>query len=295
MIKIITLSIALFCLANSTDAQTTKKKTKKAVKAAPVVKNKTVVQVAPVKDSVIKLIKDTTAVIIKTSSGDLPSTPNTIPAKVETPEAVTPVVTDKSSNNDVISGLREALRIGTDNSSKKLNKVDGFFADAAIKILMPEEAKKMEKTLRNFGLGSVVDDAILSMNRAAEDAAGGIGTIFWDAIKQMNISDGLQILRGGDFAATDYLKKTTTATLTSKFRPVIETSLAKTGAAKYWKDAFSAYNNFSSTPVNTDLAAYVTEKALQGLFLNISLEEQKIRKDPAAQVTNLLKNVFGKK
>ena len=153
----------------------------------------------------------------------------------------------------------------------------------------------MEKTLRNFGLGSVVDDAILSMNRAAEDAAGGIGTIFWDAIKQMNISDGLQILRGGDFAATDYLKKTTTATLTSKFRPVIETSLAKTGATKYWKDAFSAYNNFSSTPVNTDLAAYVTEKALQGLFLNISLEEQKIRKDPAAQVTNLLKNVFGKK
>ena len=198
------------------------------------------------------------------------------------------------SNDDIISGLKEALRVGTDSSTKKLSKLDGFFGDAAIKILMPEEAKKMEKTLRNFGMGSLVDKAILSMNRAAEDAANGVGNIFWDAIKQMSIKDGLQILRGGDFAATDYLKTMTTKELTEKFRPVIEASLVKVDATKYWKDVFTAYNRFSAAPVNTDLNAYVTEKALGGLFYNISLQEQKIRKDPAAQVTDILKKVFGK-
>ena len=199
------------------------------------------------------------------------------------------------SNDDIISGLKEALRVGTDSSTKKLSKLDGFFGDAAIKILMPEEAKKMEKTLRSFGMGSLVDKAILSMNRAAEDAANGVGDIFWNAIKQMSIKDGLQILRGGDFAATDYLKVNTTKVLTEKFRPVIEASLTKVDATKYWKDVFTAYNKFSSTPVNTDLNAYVTEKALSGLFYNIGLQEQKIRKDPAAQVTDILKKVFSSK
>ena len=199
------------------------------------------------------------------------------------------------TNDEIINGLKEALKVGTDSSAKRLNKLDGFFANAAIKILMPDEAKKMENTLRNFGLGSLVDQAILSMNRAAEDAAGGVGEIFWTAIKQMSITDGLKILRGGDFAATDYLKAATTKILTEKFRPVIEASLIKTDATRYWKDAFTAYNRFSRTPVNTDLTGYVTERALKGLFYNIGLEEQKIRKDPAAQVTAILKKVFGGK
>ncbi|HAO45444.1 MAG TPA: DUF4197 domain-containing protein [Ferruginibacter sp.] len=198
------------------------------------------------------------------------------------------------SNEDIISGLKDALRVGTDSSTKKLGSMDGFFKDAAIKILMPEEAKKVEKTLRNFGMGSLVDKAVLSMNRAAEDAASGVGNIFWDAIKGMSISDGLKILRGGDFAATDYLKSVTTKQLTEKFRPVIETSLVKMDATKYWKDVFTAYNRFSKDQVNTDLTAYVTERALSGLFYNIGLQEQKIRKDPAAQVTDILKKVFGK-
>lgn len=205
-----------------------------------------------------------------------------------------PRSTTSLSNEDIINGLKEALRVGTDSSSIKLGSLNGYFANAAIKILMPEEAKKMERTLRNFGMGKLVDNAILSMNRAAEDAAQGIGNIFWNAITQMSIQDGLQILRGGDFAATEYLKKTTTLQLTEKFRPVIETSLAKTGATKYWSDVFSTYNKFSRDPVNTDLVAFVTERSLQGLFYQISLEEQKIRKDPAAQVTAILKKVFGK-
>lgn len=199
------------------------------------------------------------------------------------------------SNGDIISGLKEALRIGTDSSSKKLSKADGFFGDAAIKILMPAEAQKVEKTLRGVGMGSLVDKAILSMNRAAEDAASGVGNIFWNSIKQMSVTDGLQILRGGDFAATDYLKKTTTSELTEKFRPVIEASLVKTDATKYWSELFTNYNRFTFKKINPDLTAYVTERALSGLFLNISLQEQKIRKDPAAQVTGILKSVFGGK
>ena len=199
------------------------------------------------------------------------------------------------SNGDIISGLKEALRVGTDSATKKLSASNGFFKDAAIKILMPAEAQKVESTLRGVGMGALVDKAVLSMNRAAEDAASGVGNIFINAITKMSVTDGLKILRGGDFAATDFLKSSTTAELTEKFRPVIEASLIKTDATKYWKKVFSTYNTFSGTTINTDLTAYVTERALSGLFLNVGLQEQKIRKDPAAQVTGILKSVFGGK
>ncbi len=198
------------------------------------------------------------------------------------------------SNEEIIKGLKEALSVGAENSTKKLGKLDGFFTDAAIKILMPEEAKKVESTLRNFGMSSLVDKAILSMNRAAEDAASGVSNIFWDAIKQMSLSDGISILRGGDFAATDFLKKNTTSGLTEKMRPVIQASLDKVNATQYWNDVFTAYNKFSNKKIDTDLTTYVTGRAMEGIFYQIGLEEQKIRKDPAAQVTDLLKKVFAK-
>jgi hypothetical protein len=197
------------------------------------------------------------------------------------------------TNSEIVSGLKEALRVGTDTTTKKLSSINGFFANEAIKILMPPEAKKAEQALRNIGLGGTVDKAILSMNRAAEDASRFAGNIFWNSIKQMSISDALGILRGGDFAATEYLKRTTTAELTTAFRPVIERSLQNVNATKYWSDVFTVYNKISSTPVNTDLPGYVTERALNGLFYNIGLEEQKIRKDPVARVTDILKRVFG--
>ncbi len=200
------------------------------------------------------------------------------------------------SSDEIIAGLKEALTVGADSATKKLSKPDGFFRDAALKILMPEEAKKAEASLRKVGMGALVDKAILSMNRAAEDAAGGVSTIFINAVKQMTVTDGLKILQGGDFAATEYLKTTTTSQLTEKMRPVIEASLAKVNATTYWKDVFTAYNklSFTSKPVNTDLSSYVTEKSMAGIFYSIGQEEQKIRKDPAAQVTGLLKKVFGK-
>ena len=197
------------------------------------------------------------------------------------------------SNDDIIAGLKEALRVGTDSSCKKLSRSNGFFGDAAIKLLMPAEAQNVEKQLRSVGLGILVDKAILSMNRAAEDAANGVGDIFWTSIKQMSIQDGVQILNGNDIAATTYLQKTTTSELIQKFKPVIDASLIKTDATKYWKDVFSNYNRFSKDKVNPDLTVYVTERALAGLFLNIGLQEQKIRKDPSAQVTGILKKVFG--
>ncbi|MBV9961362.1 MAG: DUF4197 domain-containing protein [Parafilimonas sp.] len=206
-----------------------------------------------------------------------------------------PSSTNNTEQSKIVEGLKEALTIGTQNSTNKLSAVNGFFADAAVKILMPPEAENVEKTLRQFGLGSLVDKTILSLNRAAEDAATSATPIFVDAIKQMTISDALGILQGGDFAATNYFKQKTTDQLTAAFRPVISKSLDKVDATKYWSDMFSAYNKFSSKKVPTDLTAYVTQKAIDGIFYEVGLEEQKIRKDPAARVTDLLKQVFGGK
>jgi hypothetical protein len=196
------------------------------------------------------------------------------------------------TNDDIINGLKEALNVGTNNATKQLSAVDGFFKDAAIKILMPAEAQKVEKTLRNMGMGKLVDNAILSMNRAAEDAAKQAAPIFINAVTHMSIQDGLGILKGGDFAATNYLKDRTTDSLTNAFRPVIENSLKKVNATKYWNTLFTTYNKFSADKVNPDLSAYVTEKSLSGIFHQVGLEEQKIRKDPVARTTDLLKKVF---
>lgn len=197
------------------------------------------------------------------------------------------------SNADIVAGLKEALTIGAQNSGDKLSAVDGFFANAAIKVLMPPEAQKVESTLRSLGLGSVVDKAILSMNRGAEEATKFAAPIFINAIKQMTLTDAIGILKGGDTAATHYFKDKTTAALTQAFRPTVDQALTKTDATKYWSTVFTTYNKFAATPVNTDLGAYVTSKAVDGIFYQIGLEEQKIRKDPAAQVTDILKKVFG--
>jgi hypothetical protein len=196
------------------------------------------------------------------------------------------------SNADAVQGLKEALKLGTDSATYHLSKLNGFFGDNAIKILMPPEAENVEKTLRSVGLGSLVDKAVLSMNRAAEDASKSVGNIFFNAIKQMTIQDAFGILKGGNEAATNYLKQKTTAELTAAFSPVVSKSLGTTDATKYWKDVFTTYNRFSNKPVNTDLTAYVTQKALDGLFYHIGIEEQQIRENPAARINDILKKVF---
>ncbi len=199
------------------------------------------------------------------------------------------------SNSEIIAGLKQALEIGAKNAGGELHNLNGYFGNQLIKILMPPEAKKVENTLRSLGMGAQVDKAILSMNRAAEDAAVKAIPIFVDAIKGMSIQDGMNILRGGDGAATNFLKSRTTMALTNAFRPVIENSLKKVDATKYWAQVFSVYNRLPTTTnkINTDLTGYVTERALSGMFVTIAEEENKIRKDPAARVTDLLRKVFG--
>jgi hypothetical protein len=199
------------------------------------------------------------------------------------------------STDEIAAGLKEALSIGAQNGANKLSAVDGFFANAAIKVLMPPEAQKVEKTLRSVGMGKLVDDAILSMNRAAESASKSAAPIFVNAVKSMSIQDAVGILRGSDTAATGYLRGKTTASLTTAFRPVIDTALANVGATKHWKTLVDAYNKLPTTfnKINPDLAGYVTEKSLGGMFFQVAQEEQKIRKDPAARVTDILKKVFG--
>ncbi|HVY74678.1 MAG TPA: DUF4197 domain-containing protein [Puia sp.] len=201
------------------------------------------------------------------------------------------------SSDDIVNGLKQALTIGAQKSADRLSAADGFFKDAVVKILLPPQAQTVEKTLRGLGMGKLVDDAILSMNRAAEDASKSAAPIFVNAVKQMTVQDGLGILKGADTAATGYLRKTTSPQLTAAFHPVIDSSLQKTGATKYWKDVFETYNKLPTTfkKIDPDLSAYVTQKAMDGIFYYVAEEEKKIRKDPAAQVTDLLKKVFGGK
>jgi len=199
------------------------------------------------------------------------------------------------SQDEVAKGLKEALNNGVKKGTDRLSAVDGFYGNQAVKVLMPPEAKKVEQKLRDFGMGKQVDDAILGMNRAAEDAAKTAAPIFLKAITQMSIQDAFSILKGSDTAATGYLRNATTNPITAAFRPVIEQSLTKVDATKYWNTVFSTYNELPFVKkVNTDLAAYVTERALYGIFLQIANEEQLIRKDPVFRTTDLLKKVFGK-
>lgn len=201
------------------------------------------------------------------------------------------------SSADIIAGLKEALNIGAKNAGSKLSNTNGFFGNALIKILMPEEAKRVESTLRSVGMGNLVDKAILSMNRAAEDASAKAVPIFIDAIKGITITDGLAILRGGNGAATNFLKQRTSVALTNAFKPVIQNSLSKVNATALWSNVFTTYNRLPTTrsKVNPDLTGYVTDRALVGLFTTIAEEENKIRTNPAARVSSILEKVFGAK
>lgn len=197
------------------------------------------------------------------------------------------------TEKDVIMGLKQALEFGIGNGSDLVSKTDGYFKNTKIKIPFPPEAKKVETTLRDIGLGSEIDKVVLSLNRAAEDAAKGAKPIFISAIKQMTIKDAMNILKGTDNAATEYLRKTTSNDLRTAFQPVIKNSLDKVSATKYWSDIITRYNKIPLVQkVNPDLGAFVTEKALDGLFYVVAQEEAKIRKDPLARVTELLKKVF---
>lgn len=191
-------------------------------------------------------------------------------------------------------GIKQALELGTSRGADLLSAKDGFLGNVAVKILFPPEAQKVEKTLRSLGLGSLADNVILSINRAAEDAAKEAKPIFLSAIKQMTIADATNILFGDKDAATAYFKRVTTAQLMEKFRPVISSSLNKVGATKYWGDAANQYNKIPLVkPVSTDLSDYVAQKAIDGMFIQVAQQELLIRDNLGARTTTLLQKVFG--
>ncbi len=194
---------------------------------------------------------------------------------------------------EITTALKQALEQGSTNSTIQLSAVDGFFANAAVKILFPPEARKAETTLRSIGLGKLADDVILSLNRAAEDAAKQAKPIFVNAVKQMTLQDVTNILFGSQDAATQYFKRTTTPDLLSKFKPVIQVSLNKVGATRYYTDAVNAYNKIPLvTKLNPDIADYATQKAIEGVFYEIAQEELKIRQNIGARTTPLMQKVF---
>ena len=197
------------------------------------------------------------------------------------------------SETEIANGLKEALNQGVDKGVHKLSQAGGYLNDPKVKISMPNEAKTVEDKLRKLGQGKLVDQTIESMNRAAENAANGAKDIFVAAIKNMSIQDAKKILEGDDDAATQYLNSNTRAQLIAKFKPVIKKSLNKVNATKYWKNLFANYNRIPMVKkVNPSLEEYVTNKAIDGLFVMIAAEELEIRKNPEARITELLKKVF---
>ncbi|MGV3460106.1 MAG: DUF4197 domain-containing protein [Flavobacterium sp.] len=197
------------------------------------------------------------------------------------------------SNADIAAGLRAALDKGIDTQVTKLTQTDGFYKNQLVKILLPEELQKVDTALRNIGLGNLADEGIKMMNRAAEDAVKEATPIFISAVKQITFTDAKNILLGNDQAATSFLQRTTSTQLYSKFNPVIKSSFSKVGADKVWTNIITRYNQIPLVKkVNPDLTDYVTNKALDGVYKMIAVEERNIRDNISARTTPLLQRVF---
>lgn len=198
------------------------------------------------------------------------------------------------SEEEVVRGLRQALEIGSDLASDRASTIDGFLLNPAIKIPFPPEAQRVESTLRDLGFSRLTDDFVTALNRAAEQASKDATPIFVDAIRGMTIQDGMRILRGADNEATMFMRNATYDRLVDVFKPTVERALDATLATKYWTDITTQYNRIPLVQrVNPDLSDYATGKAIDGLFALVAEEEAKIRRDPAARTTELLKRVFG--
>ena len=198
------------------------------------------------------------------------------------------------SEQDIVSGLKEALRVGTKNAVALVSRVNGYYKTEAIRIRLPESVRNAEKVLRVAGFGSTIDRFEVSMNRAAETAAPQATELFIDAIGQMTFADARQILDGPDDAATRYFERQTAAKLKARFKPLVANSMAEVGVTRHYRQLEKTLRSLSiAHSAVFDLDQYVTEKAVQGLFVMLAREESAIRKDPAARVTELLRKVFG--
>ena len=202
---------------------------------------------------------------------------------------------EELSDDTVVSGLKEALQIGTGNAVSVTGTSDGFFRNEAIKILMPDRLRSVERGLRTVGYGPKVDDFVVSMNRAAEHAAPFAKDIFWNAIKGMSFNDARGILGGGETAATEYFRDKTSDELVSVFLPIVQDSMKSVGVTRQYQELIGRFEAIPLMRADAfDLDQYVVGKALDGIFHVLGEEERKIRTNPAAQVTDLLKSVFGR-
>lgn len=223
-------------------------------------------------------------------------------SKISIPSGITSAIGSSGSGisslseTDIVSGLKEALIMASENSSTMLNQLDGFNKNMKIRIPFPPQCQIVASKLREMGFGNKIDEFETTLNRAAEQAAKDAAPIFITAIKSMTISDAKNILTGTDTAATSYLRMNTMSSLYGAFSPTVTNALNQTYATSKWKDITTLYNRIPFVnKVDTDLPRFTTSRALQGLFVVVGEQEQKIRKDPAAQVTDLLKRVFGNK
>jgi hypothetical protein len=204
-----------------------------------------------------------------------------------------PQVGTSVTNLEIGQGLREALNIGIDKQVSKLTVTDGFYNNALVKILLPQELKKVDKTLRDIGLGRMADEGLRVLNRAAETAVGEATPIFIDAVKGITFVDAKNILLGNDDAATQYLSRKTQTALYAKFSPIIRSSFEKVGADVIWNNLITRYNSIPLTKkVNPNLTDYVTNEALKGVYTMISVEEKEIRNKVSSRTTELLRKVF---
>jgi hypothetical protein len=196
----------------------------------------------------------------------------------------------------VVAGIKEALRVGTENTVASTSKVDGFLGNRLIRIALPEQMTTMASTLRKVGFGSRVDELEAGMNRAAELAAGEAREVFWSAIKGMTVSDAFGILNGGNTAATEYFRGKTSASLKTRFQPIVQRKIQEVGLSRIYSKVADTYNSLplAGTQKMVDLDEYVTDRTLSGLFSVLATEEQKIRQDPLARTTDLLRKVFGR-
>ncbi|WP_350287322.1 DUF4197 domain-containing protein [uncultured Croceitalea sp.] len=196
-------------------------------------------------------------------------------------------------NAEIAQGLRQALDLGIEKQVSKLKAEDGFFKNELVKIVMPKELQKVDKTLRDIGLGKLADEGLKVLNRAAEDAVGEATPIFVDAVKNISFTDAKNILLGSDNAATSYLQQNTESQLYTKFNPVIKNSFEKVGADKIWSNLIAKYNALPLTNnVNPDLTDYVTQEALKGVYTMIAVEEKEIRTKVSSRTTDVLRRVF---
>lgn len=201
------------------------------------------------------------------------------------------------TNEEVVAGLKQALQVGADRTVSKASAADGFWSDARIRIPFPEEALKVRTTLMDIGMTKPVEDFERTLNKAAETAAKEAVPVFVDAITSMTITDGFDLLRGGENAATTFLRDKTSAALRARFTPIVERATSEVALTSHWQPLANAYNATAiltgGKAVDPDLNGYVTTKAMDGLFVLLAEEEKKIRQDPLARTTDLLRRVFG--